>query len=218
MKLVLAGLAASVVAVATTPAAAQLTAFTSRDTFNGSAGALTTETFNSVVTDLNFSAAPVTFGAMTLTTLGTFGNRVDAPPLEDTFAVNGTSYIYANTVGSTNGLTFTFSRAITAFGASFAYFQDDALRSVFTVNGQQLTPPQQTGRTVSFYGFTSVTPFTTVTLTGNTGFGDTFGIDDISYSAQAVGGVPEPATWALMVAGFGLLGGSLRRRSAVRFA
>ena len=29
----------------------------------------------------------------------------------------------------------------------------------------------------------------------------------------AVGGVPEPATWALMLGGFGLTGGALRRRS-----
>ena len=28
-----------------------------------------------------------------------------------------------------------------------------------------------------------------------------------------VGGVPEPATWALMIAGFGLAGAGLRRRS-----
>lgn len=28
------------------------------------------------------------------------------------------------------------------------------------------------------------------------------------------GGVPEPATWAMMVAGFGMLGGALRRRRA----
>jgi hypothetical protein len=32
------------------------------------------------------------------------------------------------------------------------------------------------------------------------------------------GGVPEPTAWAMMVAGFGLVGSAMRRRGAVRFA
>jgi len=37
---------------------------------------------------------------------------------------------------------------------------------------------------------------------------------------QAPGGVPEPASWAMMVGGFGLIGGAMRsrRKAAVRFA
>jgi len=38
--------------------------------------------------------------------------------------------------------------------------------------------------------------------------GNDFGIDDISMNA-----VPEPATWAMMIAGFALVGLGLRRRS-----
>lgn len=34
----------------------------------------------------------------------------------------------------------------------------------------------------------------------------------------SVAGVPEPATWALMILGFGAVGGAMRRRSAVRTA
>ncbi|MEW5684848.1 MAG: PEPxxWA-CTERM sorting domain-containing protein [Pseudomonadota bacterium] len=37
-------------------------------------------------------------------------------------------------------------------------------------------------------------------------------IDDITVSVPAVGGVPEPATWALMIMGFGAAGATLRRR------
>ena len=46
-----------------------------------------------------------------------------------------------------------------------------------------------------------------------------FAIDDLTYSLSA-GGVPEPAAWAMMLAGFGLVGSAMRRRQkvAVTFA
>jgi hypothetical protein len=40
-------------------------------------------------------------------------------------------------------------------------------------------------------------------------------IDDISGTAALAVGVPEPATWAMMIAGFGLAGGAMRRRRAL---
>lgn len=43
------------------------------------------------------------------------------------------------------------------------------------------------------------------------------GVDNVVLTANAVGGaVPEPATWAMMIVGFGLVGLSLRRRGADR--
>jgi PEP-CTERM motif len=42
------------------------------------------------------------------------------------------------------------------------------------------------------------------------------GVDNVSITTAAV---PEPASWALMIAGFGLVGGAMRRRTTVvRFA
>jgi len=45
-----------------------------------------------------------------------------------------------------------------------------------------------------------------------------FGIDDITFGGPS--GVPEPASWALMIGGFGLGGAALRRRreAQVRYA
>jgi hypothetical protein len=40
----------------------------------------------------------------------------------------------------------------------------------------------------------------------------------VALNIQGGGGVPEPATWALMLAGFGLLGATLRRRTALRIS
>ena len=63
--------------------------------------------------------------------------------------------------------------------------------------------------------FTAAAP-TTLSFVG-TGTSDGVGayVDNISLTS-----VPEPATWALMIAGFGLVGGAMRRRAAagVRFA
>ena len=36
-----------------------------------------------------------------------------------------------------------------------------------------------------------------------------------TFTAALAGAVPEPATWAMMIAGFGMVGGSLRRRAKV---
>ena len=44
------------------------------------------------------------------------------------------------------------------------------------------------------------------------------GYDNITFGSDKPGnpGVPEPASWALMLAGFGMVGGSLRRRAQIR--
>ena len=49
--------------------------------------------------------------------------------------------------------------------------------------------------------------------------GNDFAIDDISLDTQSIvnpGAVPEPATWAFMIAGFGAIGGAMRRQRKVR--
>lgn len=46
-----------------------------------------------------------------------------------------------------------------------------------------------------------------------TGEDDTI-LDNVVMGAPTLGGVPEPATWAMMLLGFGLIGTTLRRRSA----
>ncbi len=40
----------------------------------------------------------------------------------------------------------------------------------------------------------------------------TIGSASFSYQLRDVGAVPEPATWAMMITGFGLVGGAMRRR------
>lgn len=44
-------------------------------------------------------------------------------------------------------------------------------------------------------------------------FDETFVFDNVA--SQSVGGVPEPASWAMLIAGFGMTGAALRRRRSV---
>jgi len=69
----------------------------------------------------------------------------------------------------------------------------------------------------SFFGFTSLTPFTSLKLTMPATYGDgpIFPtIDDFSFGQVSgnVAAVPEPSTWAMMLTGFLAAGVSLRRR------
>ena len=52
------------------------------------------------------------------------------------------------------------------------------------------------------------------------GVADQIVFDDVTFGSSTPGGVPEPAAWAMMLAGFGLVGGAMRRRQkvAVTFA
>jgi hypothetical protein len=67
-----------------------------------------------------------------------------------------------------------------------------------------------------------------VTFAGDGGVNQNYGgggthivFDNLTFNAAVSGAVPEPATWALMILGFGAVGGAMRRRQSatkVRFA
>jgi len=61
----------------------------------------------------------------------------------------------------------------------------------------------------SYFGITDTVGFTSVSIinTSVTGQSDAWGIDNVSFNA-----VPEPATWAMLIAGFSMIGFSARRR------
>ena len=84
------------------------------------------------------------------------------------------------------------------------------------------------GTTLPFPGNTSAADNRRVTFTGtngtvfygakfyNQGNTSAFEFDNVSFTAS----VPEPATWAMMICGFGMMGGAMRsrRRTSVSFA
>jgi hypothetical protein len=92
----------------------------------------------------------------------------------------------------------------------------------FTTFDQILTDPQNDAG--SFYNVggditaTGAQPLTLRIANGATAAsGNDFAIDNLVLSMTSA--VPEPATWAMMIAGMGMVGASLRRRrSALRLA
>jgi hypothetical protein len=60
--------------------------------------------------------------------------------------------------------------------------------------------------TFNFFGVVGATGPITINWNGGLGIIDNFSV------ASGTAGIPEPATWALMIAGFGLVGAAARRR------
>ncbi|MBP6878970.1 MAG: PEP-CTERM sorting domain-containing protein [Phenylobacterium sp.] len=63
----------------------------------------------------------------------------------------------------------------------------------------------------SYFGFTDAQGFSSITIS-RPGV-DAWGIDNVTYGVGSA--VPEPATWAMMITGFGLAGSALRRRRSL---
>lgn len=101
---------------------------------------------------------------------------------------------------------------------------DGALVSVYKVSGgsatalysQLLTSGPQLSSLPFNLGFNlSAGDFLDFVVSSNgTIYSDTTGLEGVIQTAA----VPEPASWTMMIGGFGMIGGALRRRSRVRLA
>jgi hypothetical protein len=70
----------------------------------------------------------------------------------------------------------------------------------------------------AFFGFTSQQPITSINVrTRDTGLA-TFDVLSFSFGQAAVPAVPEPASWAMLITGFGVAGVAMRRRRRIATA
>ena len=120
--------------------------------------------------------------------------------------------------------TFTFDTATKSFG-----FYLTGVQTLYTseitlqlVDGSMSTfsLPINTNGGVTYFGVTDTVGFTGVYLsqTNYPGYADAYGIDNISFNDTLTPTVPEPATWAMLITGFGLVGAASRRRGMAKTA
>lgn len=112
---------------------------------------------------------------------------------------------------SFGALTFDFAAPVANFGFFFGASDQSWTLSTFAAGGTLIDSlaigPTHGSNAGDFY-YTTGGAIKSATLVG--GAGDYIFIDNISFGG---GTVPEPASWAMMIAGFGLVGAAMRRRS-----
>lgn len=125
--------------------------------------------------------------------------------------------------GFTNGFSFTYSSPFSSGTFVSIYSGVNGTGSLLASATLPLTSSGTCDAAIS--GGAAYCPFEAYSV-GFTGtaqsvvFGGTANqqvFDDFTFGSTVVGGaVPEPATWAMMLLGFGTIGGALRRRSKVK--
>ena len=207
-KLVLAALAATMLCGVANAAVVE---YTNRAQFIAATGPVTVETFD-VGKPTAFSYQ--TSGGTAYASVGKSDN-----PLYNVNFSNQLFIYLQNVKGSPSAITITFSVPIFSFGADFKSLNNSTPRTYATVGGTTFDPLPIDP---TFLGFVSETSFTSLMFTNRPGGdrSDAFGLDNATFSRSALtAAVPEPASWAMMVGGFGLVGMAMRRRKvAISFA
>jgi hypothetical protein len=97
---------------------------------------------------------------------------------------------------------------------------EDPIFNMMKLGLPTFSPTLQTANGLGFQGYIDPLPIDQITnnadhaLLGNGVFTPTYRApESLDGSFGAIGGVPEPGTWALMLGGFGLAGAALRRRA-----
>ena len=150
---------------------------------------------------VSFATAPftITFGQSTFTFTGTgdpFG------PLA--ISTGGTGMVNSFFGSPTTNFA---DRGTVTFGADSQFSSFSTPTPVRFSNGDNLIGLSATSGGNTFFGFA----FTTNSTLNSFGFGNVPGAT-ITATSAIPAAVPEPATWAMMLVGFGAMGVSLRRR------
>ena len=202
MKSIALAVAGSIALLVAVPAQAAVISFANFDDLGGGSGP---SFFNVTVADgwiggankieiQHLSIAGDPFSGLNLAELDTFGNSTMSQSLAAGHYTVDWYYSPRPRVGaSTNGITLSIGSTLldSITGPGTANTVWGARHVDFTTTGGALT-------------FAAI------------GVSDSYGgyLDDITISSVA--SVPEPASWALMIGGFGLTGAALRRRRAAR--
>jgi hypothetical protein len=175
-------------------------------------GSVATETFQEFSVGAS-GTLPIAGGSVTLTTpYGVPFGGVNS-------GTTGGNNLYGFPLpGQTNWLGFADGSAAFNFTAptnSFGFFTT-GVQTEFTTDltitfndgaSETLHLPINVNGGASYFGFTDTQPFSSATITDLSN--DAWGVSDVSYNFAST--VPEPATWTMLILGFGVIGGMLRR-------
>jgi hypothetical protein len=209
------------------------TTYSSLAAFQAAAGPTTLETFNSMATGVYGGPGAFSFNTTAGLTISGNGNGdnvgISGDPSFTPPNGSGNYYFFTdcpqnfsdNTGCSGNGNTgpttiFSNAGTLTALGFDFHNY-DSSDRYRITVNGVNYDNVITFGAS-GFFGITSTTGFSSLQI-ATLSFGGVVSpvtIDNVRFapSGATSGAVPEPAAWAMMIAGFGGVGGLMRRRRA----
>lgn len=217
-----------------TASAAATTVYGSLSDFEASTSGITTNGFNNVA--LNSSTYLFENGAteyiqpgfaISQSTRNAFNSNGDTNPSTSYYYNWGTGgVIHSPYLGT---ISTTFSNPVTAFaldlgvffGAPFPYPPGTIPGAATTLYGQPLQIATSQGNFVvnpattqnlTFFGVTSDTPFTSFTISGlSNQAGASLVFDNLRFGTSTIqSAVPEPATWAMMLLGFGFIGAAMR--------
>ncbi len=199
-------LAAMVLAGAAASALATPTYYTDKTAFLAAAGRTSFESFEQpILTGSAFANYPFV-SAYTDTPFFSF----------DINATDGAHAVTLYNYFTPEYVLFQFGRPITAFGIDVVDLGDLAPASLIAdTNGD--TGSVYTDHLVGvrnevlFAGVIDPAGFESVALTDTSG-GDLVSYDSLYTARNFAGGVPEPTSWAMLIAGFGLVGAIARRR------
>ena len=136
---------------------------------------------------------------LSLNNSGNFGSGTDGYPTGATVTIDFASAV--------SGVSFTFNNYGNNTGNDSIYQAFDAANALISsgslanVNGFSLV-------NVAGSGIKSLV----ISNGSGGGYNWIYGVGELSYN----GGVPEPAAWAMMLAGFGLVGAAMRRRQTTQ--
>ena len=187
------------------------------------AQAATTVNFDQGTTTGTYASQGLVINGFTILS-NTFGGAVNTP--------SAPNYANADATGSTlsfidptTGLTTTSNGfGLTVIGLnSGGGFYNGATLSFFGSAGnllgtQTFAPvgPSEDRDAISYSNsFAGIASINFALIQNPSGPG-LFGIDDVTFTPNAVAAVPEATTWAMMLAGFGMIGFAVRRRSSVK--
>lgn len=240
-------LSASIVAagvLGATSATAATTVYSDAAAFTAATTGVTTNGFNTVAANssvLLFPSGVTSYAqpgfAITQSTNNAFNSNGNTSPSTFYYYNWGTDGVVNSPYAGT--MTVTFSTAVTAFaldlgvfyGAPFPYPPGTVPGAATTLYGQPVQIGTSQGnfsvgtsstRSLTFFGVTSDTAFTSFTIKGLSGqAGASTVVDNLRFGTALVPAVPEPASWGMMILGFGIVGGSVRyrrRKTGVAFA